>query len=101
MRRQRWMEVRWTPGMRAITAGDSPCSSSVTARRRRRSSSAEDPLGLIQLLYTSSGNSGSFPYAGLSNVTLASLKSEPPSANACPAQRLLDNEMRELIDRAI
>jgi RNA polymerase sigma-70 factor (ECF subfamily) len=35
------------------------------------------------------------------NVPLAALEREAPRANACPAQRLLDNEMRELIERAI
>src|SRR6516162_1608723 len=51
MRRQRWMEAVRTPRMRATTVGDSPCSTSSTARRRRRSSSADVPLGLM-LHYT-------------------------------------------------
>src|SRR5580693_1563742 len=41
------MDVAWTPRMRATVVGDSPCSTSSTARRRRRSSSAEVPLGLM------------------------------------------------------
>src|SRR6185437_16633517 len=47
-RRQRWTEAVRTPRMRATTVGDSPCSTSSTARRRRRSSSADVPLGLIR-----------------------------------------------------
>src|SRR5579884_185815 len=34
------------------------------------------------------------------NVPLAALEREDPRANTCPAQRLLDNERRELIEKA-
>ena len=39
------------PRMRATTVGDSPCSSSVTARFRRLSNSEAVPSGLIPLFY--------------------------------------------------
>src|SRR5215472_4680553 len=51
IRRQRWREAVRTPRMRATVVGDSPRSTSSTARRRRRSSSADVPLGLM-LYYT-------------------------------------------------
>src|SRR3954465_10892264 len=52
MRRQRWTEVSWTPRIRAMVEGDSPCSSKSTARRRRRSSSVAVPIGLVIPHYT-------------------------------------------------
>src|SRR5258708_14168129 len=66
MRRQRCRDETRTPRMRATVVGDSPCSTSSTARRRRRSSSVGVPLGLILVLYSRSPKNGAFSHAGLS-----------------------------------